>query len=405
MAKKTVRDIDLKGKRVIMRVDFNVPLDPNLAVSDATRIEAALPTIRYILDQGASLILMSHLGRPKGGPEAKYSMAPCVPVLAKHLGREVKMAADCVGPEVEALAAALVPGSVLLLENLRFHKEEEGNDPAFCKQLAKLAEVYVNDAFGTAHRAHASTEGIAKCMPVAVSGFLLEKELKFLGEAVTNPVRPFVAILGGSKVSSKIGVITNLLDKADSIVIGGGMAYTFYKAQGLPIGTSLFTAEDLPVAEDVLAKAKAKGVELVLPVDNVVTDGDVGAMFKDASLADAAGVKTVGTEIPDGWAGVDIGPETVKLIGDILAKAKTVVWNGPMGIFEIARFAAGTNEVAKQLAAVDGTTVIGGGDSVAAVNKAGLADKMSHVSTGGGASLEFLEGRILPGVAALADKE
>jgi phosphoglycerate kinase len=332
-------------------------------------------------------------------------MAPCVPVLAKHLGREVKMAADCVGPEVEALAAALVPGSVLLLENLRFHKEEEGNDPAFCKQLAKLAEVYVNDAFGTAHRAHASTEGIAKCMPVAVSGFLLEKELKFLGEAVTNPVRPFVAILGGSKVSSKIGVITNLLDKADSIVIGGGMAYTFYKAQGLPIGTSLFTAEDLPVAEDVLAKAKAKGVELVLPVDNVVTDGDVGAMFKDASLADAAGVKTVGTEIPDGWAGVDIGPETVKLIGDILAKAKTVVWNGPMGIFEIARFAAGTNEVAKQLAAVDGTTVIGGGDSVAAVNKAGLADKMSHVSTGGGASLEFLEGRILPGVAALADKE
>ncbi len=405
MAKKTIRDIDMKGKRVIMRVDFNVPMDENRKVSDTTRIDAALPSIKAVLDGGASLILMSHLGRPKGAPNPKYSMAPVVEVLAARLGgTKVSMAPDCVGAEVESMAAALKPGEVLLLENLRFHAEEEGNDPAFSASLAKLADIYVNDAFGTAHRAHASTEGITKHMKTAVSGFLMEKELKFLGDAVSSPVRPLVAILGGSKVSSKIGVIENLMDKADSIIIGGGMTYTFAKALGKGIGSSIFTAADLPVAEGILKKAKEKGVELVLPLDDVVTNANIGDLLADPSKGDAAETLVIEGDVPDGWSGVDIGPKTVTRIESILDKAGTVVWNGPMGVFEIDKFAAGTNAVANKLAGIKATTIIGGGDSVAAVNKAGLADKMSHVSTGGGASLEFLEGQTLPGVAALNDQ-
>ena len=403
MAKKTVRDIDLKGKKVIMRADFNVPLNDKQEITDTTRIDKALPTIKYILEQGASLILMSHLGRPKGEVKPEYSLKPVAAKLGELLGQDVSMASDCVGAEVEKAAAGLQAGSVLLLENLRFHSDETGNGEDFSKQLASLADVFVNDAFGTAHRAHASTAGITKFMDVSVSGFLLEKEIKFLGDAVTAPEKPLVAILGGSKVSSKIGVITNLLDKADSIVIGGGMAYTFYKAQGREIGSSLFTEEDLPVAKEILDKADSKGVELVLPVDDVVTDGNIGDMFKDASVADAANTKVVEGNIESGWAGVDIGPKTVEKISAILSSAKTVVWNGPMGVFELKPFAAGTTAVAKKLAEIDAMTIIGGGDSVAAVNQFGLADKMTHVSTGGGASLEFLEGKELPGVAALDD--
>jgi len=404
MAKKTIRDIDMRGKRVIMRVDFNVPLNEKLEVSDATRIDAALPSIRAILDGGASLILMSHLGRPKGGPDPKYSLAPTVAVLAERLkGVKVSLAPDCVGPEAEKLAGALAPGEVLVLENLRFHPEEEANDPEFSRQLAKLAEIYVNDAFGTAHRAHASTEGITKFMPVAVSGFLMEKELKFLGDAVSSPVRPLVAILGGSKVSSKIGVIDNLMDKADSIIIGGGMTYTFAKALGRKIGNSIFTGEDLPIAERILAKAKEKGIELVLPCDDVITSSSIGDLLADPVKGASAETMVIEGDIPDGWAGVDIGPKTLARIDSILDKAGTVVWNGPMGVFEVKKFAEGTNAVARKLASIKATTVIGGGDSVAAVNKAGLAEKMSHVSTGGGASMEFLEGCVLPGVAALND--
>jgi phosphoglycerate kinase len=404
MAKKTIRDIDMRGKRVIMRVDFNVPLTENLEVRDATRIDAALPSIRTILDGGASLILMSHLGRPKGAPNPKYSLAPVVKVLSERLqGVKVSFAPDCVGPEVEKLASGLASGEVLILENLRFYAQEEANDPAFSQQLAKLADIYVNDAFGTAHRAHASTEGITKHMAVAVSGFLMEKELKFLGDAVANPVRPLVAILGGAKVSSKISVIESLMDKADSVIIGGGMTYTFAKALGRNIGSSMFVNEDLPVAEGILKKAKEKGIELVLPCDDVVTNMPIGEILEDTAKAESAETLVVEGDIPEGWAGVDIGPKTVAKIESILDKAGTVVWNGPMGIFEVPKFAAGTNAVAKKLADIKATTVIGGGDSVAAVKKAKLADKMTHVSTGGGASLEFLEGRTLPGVAALND--
>lgn len=403
MAKKTVRDIDLKGKRVIMRADFNVPLNADRKITDTTRIDKALPTIEYILEQGASLILMSHLGRPKGEVKAEFSLAPVAAELSRKLGRDVVMAVDCVGAAVEEQAAALKPGDVLLLENLRFHADETANGEAFSRQLAALADVYVNDAFGTAHRAHASTEGITAFMDSCVSGFLLEKEIKFLGDAVTAPEKPLVAILGGAKVSSKIGVITNLLDKADAIIIGGGMTYTFYKAQGKEIGASMFTEEDLPVAEEILKKAAAKGVELVLPVDDLVTDANVGELFADPGKAAAASVKTVSGGIDAGWSGVDIGPETIAKICSILDTAKTVVWNGPMGIFEIEQFAAGTTAVARKLAEIDALTIIGGGDSVAAVNKFGLADRMTHVSTGGGASLEFLEGKALPGVVALDD--
>ncbi|MCK5267406.1 MAG: phosphoglycerate kinase, partial [Spirochaetes bacterium] len=363
MPKKTIRDIDLNAKKVIMRVDFNVPLDENQNITDDTRIEAALPSIKYILEKGASLILMSHLGRPKGEVKSKLSLAPISKRLSEKLGIEVTMAPDCIGDEVESLVSKLSPGQVLLLENLRFHSEETKNDPDFSDQLAKLAEVYVNDAFGTAHRAHASTAGITKKMDVCVSGFLLEKEIKFLGDAVTNPEKPLVAILGGAKVSSKIGVIKNLLKKADSIIIGGGMSYTFFKAQGREIGKSLFTEADLPVAEGILKEASEKNVNLVLPVDILVTDKDVGDMFDDPSIVDSAETKIVEGDIPDEWEGVDIGPKTIEMIKGILAESRTVVWNGPMGVFEFPNFAGGTIGICEALASLDdATTIIGGGD-------------------------------------------
>ncbi len=390
MAKKTVRDIDIKGKRVIMRVDFNVPLKGG-KVTDDTRITAALDTVRYILSQpGASLVCMSHLGRPKGR-DPEQSLAPVAARFREVLGRDVKMAPDCVGAEVERMAKALKPGEVLLLENLRFHPEEEKNDPAFAKQLAALGEVYVNDAFGTAHRAHASTEGIARYLP-AVAGFLMEKEIKFLGDVVEKPKHPFVAIIGGAKVSTKIAVLEHLLPKVDTLVIGGAMAYTFLKAQGHKVGKSLVEDEFLDTAKSLLSKAGK--VEIILPVDHMV-----GAEFAEA----AAAVYVDGLDIPDGMIGMDIGRKTLDRIRAKVAKAATVVWNGPLGVSEFAAFAAGTQGVARAVAESKGVTVVGGGDSVAAVNQFGLADRMTHVSTGGGASLEFLEGKVLPGVAILRD--
>jgi phosphoglycerate kinase len=397
MNKKSVRDIDLKGKRVFVRVDFNVPLskeldaEGNYAVKDDTRIRAALPTLKYLVEQGASLVLASHLGRPKG-PEPKSSLAPAARRLGELLGKPVALAPDCVGPEAERMAKALKPGEVLLLENVRFHPEEEKNDPAFAKQLAALAEVYVNDAFGSAHRAHASTEGIAKYLP-AVGGFLMEKELEYLAGAVTNPAHPFVAILGGAKISDKIGVIENLLTKADKILIGGGMANTFFKAQGIGVADSLVEDASLDTAKTLMARA---GGKIVLPVDAVLGD----KFEKDAASQTVA----VSSGVPAGWRILDIGPATVEAFAAEIQGAKLIVWNGPMGVFEFPKFAAGTNAIAKLVAGSGATTVIGGGESVAAVEGAGLADKMSHISTGGGASLELLEGKILPGVAALLDK-
>ncbi len=398
MNKKTIRDIDLKGKRALVRVDFNVPLSKapdaagNYAVTDDTRIRAALPTIQYLIEQGAKLILCSHLGRPKAGPEPKSSLAPAARRLGELLGKPAALAPDCVGPEVEKMAAALNAGDVLLLENLRFHAEEEKNDPAFAKQLAALAEVYVNDAFGSAHRAHASTEGVAKFLP-AVGGFLMEKELEYLAGAVTTPAHPFAAILGGAKISDKIGVIENLLAKADKILIGGGMANTFFKAQGLEMADSLVEDASLDTARALMGKA---GGKLVLPVDAVLGD----KFDKEAASQTVA----VAAGVPAGWRILDIGPKTVERFASELKGAKLVVWNGPMGVFEFPKFAEGTNAVARLVAASGATTVIGGGESVAAVEGAGLADKMSHISTGGGASLELLEGKVLPGVAALMDK-
>jgi len=390
MDKKTVRDVDVRGKRVLVRVDFNVPLAEG-KVADDTRIRAALPTIRYLIEQGARVILMSHLGRPKGQVKEELRMAPVAARLSELLGQPVLTADDCIGPQVQALVKELKPGQVLLLENTRFHPEERKNDPDFARELASLAEVYVNDAFGTAHRAHASTEGVAHYLP-AVAGFLMEREIEFLGKALESPERPFVAILGGAKISDKIGVIENLLGKVDVLLIGGGMANTFFKAQGYEVGESLVEDESLDTAREMLAKA---GDKLVLPVDVVVAD---------AFAADAQS-KIVGVDaVPAGWRILDIGPRTVALFKDKLAGAKTVVWNGPMGVFEFPKFATGTVEIAKALAELDAMTIIGGGDSVAAVYQAGLADKMTHISTGGGASLEFLEGKTLPGIAALADK-
>lgn len=390
MDKKTVKDIDVKGKRVLVRVDFNVPLAGG-EVADDTRIRAALPTIRYLLDQGAAVILMSHLGRPKGEVREGLRMDPVARRLSELLGQEVVKVDDCIGPEVEVAAAGLNSGQVLLLENLRFHREERENDPAFAAKLAVLAELYVNDAFGAAHRAHASVSGVPAYLP-AVAGFLMEKELNFLGAALERPEHPFVAILGGAKISDKIGVIENLLSKVDTLLMGGGMANTFLKALGYEVGESLVEEESLPLAREIVARA---GKRLVLPKDVVVADA-----FEAQARA-----KTVGVgEVPAGWRILDIGPQTVRLFGERLEVAKTVVWNGPMGVFEFPRFAQGTLAIAEKLAQIEAMTIIGGGDTAAAVRQAGLADKMSHISTGGGASLEFLEGKPLPGVAALEDK-
>ena len=394
MNKKTIKDIDLKGKKVLVRCDFNVPMDENKNITDNTRIVAALPTIKYLLENNCAVILCSHLGRPKGEFKPEFSLIPVAKALSKLLGQEVIMAEDVIGEDAKNKAENLKNGEVLLLENVRFHREETDNDPEFAKKLASFGEVFVNDAFGTAHRAHASTEGVTKYLP-AVSGFLIEKELKFLGDALNNPERPFVAILGGAKVSDKIGVIDSLLEKVDTLIIGGGMAYTFFKAQGYEVGNSICELDKLDLAKEAMAKAKEKGVKLMLPVDT-----KIGKEFKPDTES-----KTVAwTEIPEGWEGFDIGAKSIEMFTEEIRKAKTVVWNGPVGLFEFDQFAIGTNKIAKTLSEIDATTIIGGGDSAAAVEKAGLADKMTHISTGGGASLEFLEGKKLPGIECLQDK-
>lgn len=393
--KKTVKDVDVRSKRVLVRVDYNVPLDANGNVSDDKRITASLPTINYLLEQGARIILCSHLGRPKGEVKKEFSLAPVAKRLKELLpGVNIYFASDCIGEEAERKAAALKDGEILLLENLRFHKEEEKNDPEFAKKLASLAEIYVNDAFGTVHRAHASTAGVAAYLP-AVAGFLIGKELSIMGGALETPERPFVAILGGAKVADKIGVITNLLNKCDTLLIGGGMAYTFFKAMGYEIGDSLLDAESIDLAKQLMETAKQKGVKLLLPVDTVVAK---------AFAADTEHMTVSANAIPAGWQGLDIGEKTRELFAAEIKNAKTVIWNGPMGVFEFPEFAKGTEAVAKACAECGGTTIIGGGDSASAVKKLGYADKMTHISTGGGASLEFLEGKVLPGVAALNDK-
>ena len=393
MAKLTVKDIDLKGKTVIMRADFNVPQDAGLKITDDTRIKATLPTIKYILQNGAKkLVLMSHLGRPEGKRVDKYSLKPVAARLAELLGEQVAFLNDCVGSEIKNQIET-AKERVVLLENLRFHAEEEANDKNFAKGLAELGDIYVNDAFGTAHRAHASTEGVAHYLKSA-AGFLLEKEIQYLGNALINPAKPFIVILGGAKVSDKIGVIENLLPKCDSIIIGGGMAYTFLKAQGKEIGNSKLEKEKLDLAKEILKKAASLKKEIVLPVDNVAVD----------KIDPAAKIEIVGENIPEGKIAVDVGPKTIALFKDKLKTAKTIVWNGPLGIFEMEPFAKGTEELAKFIATLSAVTIIGGGDTAAAVAKFKLEDKMTHISTGGGASLEFLEGKILPGVAALTEK-
>jgi phosphoglycerate kinase len=392
----TIDDIDVTNKRVFLRVDFNVPLtkEPPYTITDDTRIRAAAPTIEALLKRGAKIIIASHLGRPKGKPDEKYSLEPVFRHLKEKLKTPIAFAKDCIGPEVEQQASALKPGEILLLENLRFHPEEEKNDPAFAECLARLADVYVDDAFGAAHRAHASIEGITHFMGVKAAGYLMDKELKYLGGLLTNPARPFIAIIGGAKISGKIDVIQSLLNHADKVLIGGGMTYTFLKAQGLEIGNSLVEEDKVELAKSLLDQAHC---HLVIPVDSVVA-----REFKND-----AEYKTVSAvTMPPDWIGVDIGPETIKLFTEEIAVAKTIVWNGPMGVFEMPNFAAGTLAIAEAMASATAngaTTVVGGGDSVAAVEQAGLADKMSHVSTGGGASLEFLEGKELPGVKALED--
>lgn len=394
MNKKTVKDIDVKGKKVLVRCDFNVPQDENGNITDTRRIVSSLPTIKYLLENGAKVILCSHLGRPKGEVKKEFSLAPVAKELSKELGREVKLAGDIVGESAKSLTANMNEGEIVLLENVRFDAREEKNDPEMARELASLAEIYVNDAFGTSHRAHASTAGVADYLP-AVSGFLIEKELDFMGNALENPKRPFVAILGGKKVSDKIGVINSLLEKVDTLMIGGAMAYTFFKAQGYEVGNSICELDKLDLANELMEKAKAKGVKFMLPVDT-----KLGKEFdKDT---ESKIVKY--NEIPTGWEGFDIGEETIKIYKEELKNAKTIVWNGPLGLFEFDQFAIGTNEIAKTLAEVDAITIIGGGDSAAAIEKAGLADKMTHISTGGGASLEFLEGKKLPGIECLQDR-
>ena len=394
MNKKTVRDIDVKGKKVLVRCDFNVPQDENGNITDTRRIVSSLPTIKYLIENGAKVILCSHLGRPKGEVKKEFSLAPVATELSKELRINVKLADDIVGESAKSLTANMKEGEVVLLENVRFDAREEKNDPEMAKELASLAEIYVNDAFGTSHRAHASTAGVADYLP-AVSGFLIEKEIDFMGNALENPKRPFVAILGGKKVSDKIGVINSLLEKVDTLMIGGAMAYTFFKAQGYEVGNSICELDKLDLAKELMEKASKKGVKLMLPVDT-----KLGKEFdKDTES------KTVkANEIPEGWEGFDIGEETIKLYKEELKNAKTIVWNGPLGLFEFDQFAIGTNEIAKTLAEVDAITIIGGGDSAAAIEKAGLSDKMTHISTGGGASLEFLEGKKLPGIECLQDK-
>lgn len=392
MAKKTVRDIDVFNKRVLMRADFNVPMQDG-EITDDKRIRAAVPTIQYLIEKGGKVILMSHFGRPKGKVADEFRLDPIAVRLGELLGKPVTKVNDCIGDEPKAVVDKMQPGDVVLLENVRFYAEEEKNDPEFAKKLASLGDIYVNDAFGTAHRAHASTEGVAKYLP-AVSGFLMEKELEFLGNAVNDPKRPFVAILGGAKVKDKIAVIEALLEKVDTLIIGGGMAYTFLKSQGYEIGKSLLDADRLDFCREILTKAEEAGVKFLLPVDVVVAQ---------EFAADAEHKVVAANEIPADWEGLDIGPKTIELFKSAIAEAATVVWNGPMGVFEFPAFAKGTNAIAQAMAESDAVTVIGGGDSAAAVEQAGLADKMTHVSTGGGASLEFLEGKVLPGVAALND--
>ena len=393
--KKTVEDIDVAGKKVLVRCDFNVPFDAEGNISDPKRIDEAMKTIKYLVDHKAKVILCSHLGRPKGEFNMKYSLAPVAAYLSKALGQEVKMAKDVVGESAKSIAASLKDGEVELIENVRFHKEEEKNDPAFAKELASLAEIYVNDAFGTAHRAHASTAGVAAYLP-AVCGYLIQKEITIMGGALQNPKRPFVAILGGAKVSDKIGVINNLLEKVDTLIVGGGMAYTFMNALGYSVGTSICEADKLDLAKDMMAKAKEKGVKFLIPVDNVIAD---------KYAEDAAHQVADSDKIPDGWMGLDIGPKTASLFSDAIKGAGTVVWNGPMGVSEWKNFASGTVAVAKAVAESGAISIIGGGDSAAAVEKLGYADKMTHISTGGGASLEFLDGLELPGIACLNDKD
>ena len=394
MNKKTIRDIDLENKKVLVRCDFNVPMDENKNITDNARIVAALPTIKYLLENNCAIILCSHLGRPKGEFKPEFSLKPVAKELSKLLNKEVIMANDVIGEDAKKKADELRNGEIMLLENVRFHREETDNDPEFSKQLASLAEIYINDAFGAAHRAHSSTAGVAQYLP-AVAGFLIEKELKFLGNALNNPERPFVAILGGAKVSDKIGVIDNLLEKVDTLIIGGGMAYTFFKAQGYEVGKSLCELDKLDLAKELMEKAKNKGVKLMLPADTKIgKEFDINTESKTVKC----------TEIPADWEGFDIGEEAIKQFSEELRKAKTVVWNGPLGLFEFPQFAVGTNSIAKVLSEIDATTIIGGGDSAAAVKKAGLEDKMTHISTGGGASLEFLEGKKLPGIECLLDK-
>lgn len=394
MNKKTVKDIEIEGKKVLVRCDFNVPMDEKQNITDNTRIVAALPTIEYLLENNCAIILCSHLGRPKGEVKPEYSLKPVAKEIEKLLGREIIMANDVIGKDAKTKAQSLQKGQILLIENVRFHKEETDNEETFAKELASMAEIYVNDAFGSSHRAHASTAGVAKYLP-AVSGFLIEKELKFLGNAIANPQRPFVAILGGAKVSDKIGVIDHLLEKVDTLIIGGGMAYTFFKAKGYGIGNSICELDKLELAKELMKKAEEKGVKLMLPVDT-----KIGKEFR----ADTQSQNVKCTEIPEGWEGLDIGEETIEAYTQELKKAKTIIWNGPLGVFEFEQFAVGTNEIAKALSEMDAMTIIGGGDSAAAVKKAKLEDKMTHISTGGGASLEFLEGKALPGIECLLDK-
>lgn len=398
MNKLSIDNVELKGKRVLVRVDFNVPLDENLKITDDIRITSSLPTIKKIISEGGKAILMSHLGRPKGGPNPKYSLKPAAIRLGELLEIDVKLAPDCIGSDTREIVDKMKEGEVVVLENVRFHSEEEKNDPEFAKQLSELGDVYINDAFGSAHRAHASTEGITKFIKTCAAGYLMQKELEYLGTAVFNPTRPYCAILGGAKISGKIDVISNLLDKVDTLIVGGGMAFTFFKAQGKEIGKSLLEEEKIQLAGEVLEKAKKSGVKLLLPVDVVVA-----SEINNDSPSSIVPID----QIPSDKMGLDIGPETINLFKQEIDSSKTIVWNGPMGVFEMDNFAVGTFAIAKSLADVTGdgaVTVIGGGDSAAAIAKAGLADKVSHVSTGGGASLEFLEGKKLPGVAALTDK-